>query len=113
MTQCRILPESVTTYLPSLFSFLSQVAEVRYSRSPLDGDGRPELRENPGCESHTSGYLRASMKFSPHFPLLASHLVNGESLHVLLLTDCDIVKTAAGKAVLLLHIQVHVCRETV
>jgi len=36
-------------------------------------------------------------------------------MHVLLLTDCDIVKTAAGKAVLLLstyiRLQVHVCRE--
>jgi hypothetical protein len=35
-------------------------------------------------------------------------------LHVLLLTDCDIVKTAAGKAVLLLwtyiQLEVHVCR---
>ena len=38
-------------------------------------------------------------------------------LHVLLLTDCDIVRTAAGKAVLLLwtyiQLQVHVCREIV
>jgi hypothetical protein len=57
------------------------------------------------------------------FPLFSTFCVEhgerrqGESLHVLLLTDCDTVKTAAGKAVLLLrtHIEyhVHVHRETV
>ena len=84
------------------------MAEARYNRSPLDDAGRPELRENPDCESHTSGYNEIFPPFSTFCVALGERRY-GESVHVLLLTDCDIVNTAAGKTVLLLWTYRYTC----